>query len=384
MKITKIVAAGVAMFAMLFGAGNVVFPLALGRDAGSMVWYALLGFFITAVVVPLLGLISTMLCDGDYKLFLGRMGKIPGAIVTLVCMILIGPFGVIPRCIATAHNAVKWYYPDFNVLLFSIAIAAVIFMLTMRQGKVLDVIVRFLGPLKLTLLLAIIIKGLFTHATLTPAQWSGSQAMLKGFFEGYGTLDLLGTIFFAGLILTSLRKEAEENSQINYTRLAKIGLAAGLVGAVLLGVIYTGFCLVAAFHGAQLPFVDRYELLNALAPLILGQHAGFLANVTVAVSCLVTAVALTVVFTEYLRREVFHRGISYHTALVITVAIAAVMTNFGFKGIMSIVAPVVKICYPALIVLAVVNLAHKLFGFKPVKTPVFGTLVLTLLSQWWL
>ena len=72
MKTSRIVSTGLAMFAMLFGAGNVVYPLALGRDIGHQVWFGLLGFVLTAVIVPLIGLVSTMLADGDYKLFLGK------------------------------------------------------------------------------------------------------------------------------------------------------------------------------------------------------------------------------------------------------------------------------------------------------------------------
>src|SRR3984893_3016927 len=94
------IATGLVMFTMFFGAGNVVFPLALGQYAQDKNFYAILGLLITAVGVPFLGLIAMTLFNGDYKSFFDRIGKIPGFIVAAVILGLIGPFGAIPRCVA--------------------------------------------------------------------------------------------------------------------------------------------------------------------------------------------------------------------------------------------------------------------------------------------
>lgn len=368
------------MFAMLFGAGNVVFPLALGREAGSTVGWAVTGFCITAVLVPLLGLVSTVLYDGDYRKFLGRVGVVPGALVAAVCMILIGPFGAIPRCMNTAYAATKWYFPDFSLFYFSIMAALVVFLFALRPTTVVDLIGRFLGPLKLTLLLSIIIVGIFwVHGSPAHVDMTPTDALLKGVVEGYGTMDLLATIFFAGLILNSLKKGLGPDA--GYKQLAFEGLKAGLVGALLLGIVYAGFCLVAAFHGPSVADIHRYELLNALAPYILGAHGGMLTNATVAVSCLVTALALTTVFAEYLQKSIFRGHLKYVSCLIMTTIASGAMANLGFSTLMSLIVPVIVACYPALIVLSIVNIAHKLFGFRFVKTPVFATLAITVIAM---
>lgn len=365
------------MFAMLFGAGNVVFPLALGRDAGNSVGWALAGFCLTAVLVPLLGLVSTVLYDGDYRKFLGRVGAVPGAILAAVCMVLIGPFGAIPRCLNTAFAATKWYFPDFSLLYFSLMAALIVFFFALRQNSVVDLIGKFLGPVKLLLLLSIIVIGVFwVQGTPAEVNMLATDALLKGVIEGYGTMDLLGTIFFAGLILRSLKNGLGPDA--DYKVLAMEGLKAGVVGALLLGVVYAGFCLVAAFHGPTVADVGRYELLNALAPYILGKHGGMLTNATVAISCLVTALALTTVFAEYLQKNLFRDRISYLAALMITTGITCVMANLGFANIMSLIVPVIVACYPALIVLAVMNILYKLFDVRIVKVPVFATLAITI------
>lgn len=386
----KTLSTGVAMFAMLFGAGNVAFPLALGRESGNTVGWSIIGFCITAVLVPLFGLVSIMLYNGDYRVFLGRIGSIPGLILTGICMILVGPFGAIPRCINMAYAATKWYFPTFPLLYFSITIAHVIFFSALKQGNVVDLIGKFLGPLKLFLLFGIITIGLFwMHGTLSIVNVSIPNAIIKGAIEGYGTMDLLGTIFFAGLIVQSLKKntksngkESDSNSEEECKNLAIRGLRAGIVGAILLGSVYAGFCLVAAMHGPNIENTDKYELLNSLAPYILGKHGGVLTNFTIGVSCFVTALALTVVFSEYLQKTVFKGNINYTIALLATVITSCLMSNLGFNKIMSLISPIIAACYPALIVLSAMNMMHKLFQIHLVKLPVFLTLAGTLITMY--
>src|SRR5947209_4364111 len=113
-------ATGLAMFSMFFGAGNVVFPLALGQFAKDQNIYAILGLLITAVGVPFLGLLAMTLFNGNYTHFFERIGKVPGFLVALGIMGLIGPFGAIPRCIALSYSTIRMYMPDTSLVLFSL------------------------------------------------------------------------------------------------------------------------------------------------------------------------------------------------------------------------------------------------------------------------
>ncbi len=379
MNNTKIISAGLAIFTMLFGAGNVIFPLALGRDVGGMVGYALLGFCLTAVIVPLLGIVATALCDGDYKKLLGTLGQVPARIIALVCMVLIGPFGCIPRCVTLSYAAAQWYMPSVGLLPFSLAIGLLIAALTIRKNTIVNLMGRYLGPIKLCLLCAIIGIGLMYANTITPSSGSGLDAFSKGAFEGYGTMDLLGAIFFAGLICRALRTSDQQSSK----EIAIMSVKAGIIGTSLLGLVYTGFCLLAALYAPVIQGVDKAQLLTALASLILGPLGGVLANVTIALTCLTTAMALTTVFAEYLHQEIVGGRLSYTTSLAMTVATTCFMTNLGFSGLMAFIEPIIVVCYPGLIVLALVNLAHKLFGFTHVRIPVLTTLVVFLCMKCW-
>lgn len=382
MKTSRVVSTGLAMFAMLFGAGNVVYPLALGRDIGHQVWFGLLGFVLTAVIVPLIGLVSTMLADGDYKIFLGNLGTIPGNIVVLVCMALIGPFAITPRCVTISHAALKGYVPGLSLLIFSLLAAVVIFVCTIRRNAVVDLLGKYLGPLKLVLLSSIIVFGFLNPAPFVQVGFSAATAFSTGLESGFGTADLLGTIFFSGLILSSLRRGMGKDEKLSPHELAKLGLKAGLIGGGLLGLVYTGFCVVAAYWGAQLVGVADGDVFSTLARLVLGETGGLLANVTVALSCLTTAIALSVVFASYLHREIFKEKTSYRNALLVTIAITAFMSNLGFAGIMKLLLPIIAVIYPAMVVLAIMHMVHRLWHVNMIKIPVAATFLLTVLIKY--
>lgn len=381
MKKAGILSAGVAMFAMMFGAGNVIFPLSLGREVGAgAVLFALTGFCLTAVVVPLLGIIAISLFHGNYKKFLGTMGSLPGAAITLMCMVLIGPFGCIPRCMAISHAAFSWYFPQVTLLMFSIVISILIFITTTSKQGVISVLGKFLGPIKFCLLLLIMVVGLVQAGSVPHGTVQSLHAFASGLSEGYGTMDLLAALFFTGLICASLRDEDEEkNSWPLVIRCVK----AGIIGGLLLGTVYTGFCLIAAYNAHLLQGVEKAQLLSALAIVVLGSWGGMLASITVGLSCLTTAIALTTVFADYTSKQLSGRRIPYIIASAITVVISCMMTNLGFNGIMAVIKPVIAVCYPALIVLSIVNIAHKLVGFGQVKIPVFLTLLGFFCMQWW-
>ncbi len=363
---------GLAIFTMLFGAGNVVFPLTLGRDVGDKVWFAIAGFFITAVLVPLLGLISAMLFEGNYKLFLAEMGKTAGWVVCFICMLLLGPV-LAPRCVVLSYSAVSWYLPHCPLVLFSLLSAMLIFVLTLRKNSVVGLFGKVLGPLKLILLFSIIILGLLSPLWLEATTYSSAAVFIKGLKEGYYTLDLLGTIFFASLIYGAIQSQTKNDPSIDGKQIAKIGLKAGLIGGGLLGVVYLGFCFVAAMYGSHVYDVPQEKLLCALATLILGHKGGVLANMTVAIACLITAMALTTVFADYLSNDIFKGKVRYVHALLITVSIIFAMANLGFSGLMAVIEPIVVVGYPALIALALGNTAKKLFGFCWTKPVVYVT-----------
>jgi LIVCS family branched-chain amino acid:cation transporter len=380
MRLSQIISIGVALFAMFFGAGNVVFPLDLGRVVGDQVGYAIAGLFLSGALIPIIGVFAGILFEGNYRALFHMIGAVPGEILIAICMLTIGPVGAIPRTLTLAHAGFAWYFPAFPLWLFTILAGAMILYFTFNKGGVVDAIGRFLAPIKIVLLVSIIVAGLLFSPSVQAVDMSAATSFWRGFFEGYGTLDLLVALFFAKLIFAGLDR------QTIHSRALMVGLLqAGTIGAILLGVVYAGFMLTSAFHSSQVEFVGREKLIFALGDFLLGR-LGILASVAVAVACLTTAIALTAVFADYVSGDLLRGKISYKATVTVSVAVICAFANLGFNGVMCIICPIAELCYPTLIMLALVGIAHKLFGFEQIKLPVYTTFAATVvwtLFHWW-
>ncbi len=364
-----------ALFAMLFGSGNIAFPLGLGRDMGSMAPYAMLGFFITAALVPVLGVIAMALCNGDYRIFMERIGRIPARLVIMFCFALIGPFAIIPRCIAFAFLALQWIFPQITLLPFTIATACIILATTVRRNNVVGIMGKFLGPIKLLLLSAVIIKGLLTTTEIAPCSLTSWDTFMTGIFSGYGTLDLLGVIFSSGLLITGLSIDAHGNRRPQQQVMAML-VKSGILAAMMLGVLYAGFVAVASMQSAAAACIgaEHSQLLSILASIILGAGGGILASITMVIACATTAIGLTTMFAEYMSTELPTGMVSYTQAVVFTTIIATFFANWGASGIQAFISPIVEIMYPACIVLALIHIVEKTVRIRVGSWPFYLTL----------
>jgi LIVCS family branched-chain amino acid:cation transporter len=361
---------GLAMFAMFFGAGNIVFPLALGQYAQDQTLFAILGLLITAVGVPFLGLISMTLFNGNYTHFFERIGKIPGFVVTVFIMGLIGPFGAIPRCITLSHSTFSMFWSGVSLSTFSIISCLLIFLFTFRKNRLLEILGIVLTPLLLISMGIIIVKGFFNSPSAPISDFSSDAVFLLGLLKGYQTMDLLGAFFFSTIILECLESNGLDNSQHNYRKMVFLTLKASLIGASLLAISYIGFCYVAAFNSETLQGVLPDQLLGVIAMHILGPYAGLVAIIAVALACLTTAIALAAVFAEFLHHRVTFEKLPYISSLILTLFVTYFVSTLSFSGIASFLVPILEICYPALVLLSALNIAHKLYHFNPVKIPV--------------
>jgi len=363
---------GLAMFSMFFGAGNIIYPLAVGQYAGDKNLFAMLGLILTAAVMPVAGVIAMILFEGDYRKFFGRLGRIPGFLLALIIISLLGPLGSTPRCIALSYTTLKSSFLVMSPTLFSAISCGIIFLFTVRKQYILTLLGWILTPLLLASLIIIIAIGLITSTGAPPVEASHLQMFLHGLSEGYNTMDLLAAFFFSSTIITILKARAQENGAGKESYF-NIALQASLVGACLLAAIYVGFSYIASFHGSDLVLNGKDELLAAITMKIAGPYAGILVCVAIALACLTTAIALVSAFTDFIQREVFKGKVNYEMTLIGTLLITFFVSTFEFTGISAFLWPILQITYPGLIVLTFANIAYKLFGFKWVKVPVFLT-----------
>lgn len=354
---------GLAMFSMFFGAGNVIFPLAVGQFAQDKNLFAILGLILTAAVMPILGVIAMILFEGNYRQFFGRVGEKTGFLLALIIISLLGPLGSTPRCIALSYTTLKSAFLHLSPILFSAFACCILFLCTFKKTHLLKLLGWVLTPLLLASLGIIILLGLLTPHETQVVDQTNFNIFLHGLKEGYNTMDLLAAFFFSSTILKIMQPPEKDHISVAFK--------ASLVGALLLGIIYIGFSYLAAFHGNSLGMISKDELLSAITVKIAGTHAGLLVCLTVSLACLTTAIALISAFTDFIQKEVLKEKLSYEITLIVSLFITFIISTFEFGGISAFLGPILQICYPGLIVLTLLNIAYRLKNFRPIKFPVF-------------
>ena len=377
------VVTGLAMFSMFFGAGNIVFPLALGQLAGDKNLFAISGLLITAVGMPFLGLIGMILFNGNYESFMGRMGKLPGFILILLTIALIGPLAGIPRCITLSFDNIAPYLPGGITLFgFSIVAAATIFLFAIKESSIIDILGYVLSPLLLIALGLIMVFGLIFAPPAALSSYSSSDLFLRGITTGYQTMDLLAAIFFASVVLSILREKMHPDKRSDYKHIASLAFKASIIGASLLAIVYLGMSFVSARYGMVLSSHTSQQLLGAIAAQVLGRFAGLVVSTAVALACLTTAITLTVVTADFIKDDLAGGMLGYRSSLLVTLGLTIIVASLKFEGIVAMIAPVLVLCYPAIIVLSALNIAYKLWNVQMVKGPVWATIAITAYVQY--
>jgi LIVCS family branched-chain amino acid:cation transporter len=364
---------GLALFSMFFGAGNLIFPLLIGQSVGQNVWFAILGLGLTAVAIPLLGLVTMVLFRADYHLFFGRLGKVPGALLLLLLQLILGPFGVIPRLVTLMHATAEPYLFGMSLFSFSVLVAGVILACSFKKDRLISFLGAYLTPVLLLSLAALVFFGLTDESSLGPTTSSPCSSFLLGLFGGYNSMDLIAAFLFSTLVLPHFQKAiALEDPMRKKQSLLKKVLLSSLIAASLLFITDIGLCLVSAHHGWTLETsCPPQQILGAISMKILGTTGGCIAAIAVITACLTTALTLTAIFAEYLQKDLCKNRISPMVALILTLGLTTLFANLGFSGIAAFLSPILQIVYPGLILLTLLNLFHALYGYRRVKLPTF-------------
>lgn len=373
---------GLAIFSMLFGAGNIIYPIKAGVLAGSKNCIGITGFLLTGVFLPVIGLIAMILFDGNYKKFFNRLGKVPGFLAILFCMLVIGPLIAMPRCITVPYDMIHPFLPGWiNLPIFSVLFSLITFALTYKESKLLEILGNVLSPILLASLAFITLKGVFSASTMVTQTTPTLQIFSEQIIHGFQTLDLLGTMFFAYIVIRILKSQKTEH-KLSTKELAFHSLQGGLIGAALLAIVYVGFSYLGAYYGHFLdPAMNGAQMFRAIALQIVHQYGVLVIVTAVLMACFSTISALAAVLAEYLRYELFKKKIGYVPSLAITLAITTFIANFGLSNILKYSTPFINIGYPIIISIVCCNLAYSLCGFKPIKLPVGIVSIIVVGSQ---
>jgi branched-chain amino acid:cation transporter, LIVCS family len=377
-KKPSIIAAGLALFSMFFGAGNIIFPVLVGEAAGSHLILATVCFSIAAVVFPLLGLLAMLLYDCDIKQFFCRLGKRTGMALYTTLVLLLGPLGSTPRLFNVAYATLEPYLFSIGVPLFSLLTAIAITPFVLRSDRAMRLLGFVLTPVLLASLAVIIIRGVWGASPELVDHHTPTFILFDSLQKGYLLLDLPAALLYAGLVLFYFKHEGDEKEKEHHLVLRR-ALKASALALVLLCLVYGGLIAVGAYHAAAVGGGGAPEdVLRRVCMSYLGSIGGPIASIAVGLACLTTAISQTLVCTHFLRDHLFKGRGGNFLPLALTLGAAVAMSLIGFSGMMRLLGPILTVLTPALVVLCLANISHRLYRFEPIKLPVVTALIATL------
>lgn len=357
-----VLTSGFAMFSMFFGSGNLVYPILAGENTLGSYPFTILGFFLTAVCVPFLGLLGVILYDGNRHYFFGGMGKLLAFLTTAFMLALMGPFAVIPRCITVAYGGISVLTKTIPQFAFAALFCCVIALAVYKRSRVVDVIAYLLTPFKFGSIVLLIILGVLTGVLPDSSSLLPTEAFRIGLFEGYQTMDLMGALFFASTIYEYISRHVPETPhQGRHRRLFHLALWSSVVGGLLLGLVYIGFVVLGASYANHIVDVRPESMLVVIAHHAIGQLGGPLVAFMLMVSCLATATVLTSLFTDFLHEDIMKKKVNRLWAILATLVVSFAISLLGFQSIRVFLGTTLGFVYPVLLIYTLWQIGRKLF-----------------------
>ncbi len=372
LTIRQLTLIGSMLFGLFFGAGNLIFPLILGAKAGFTLPSALFGLLITAVGIPLLGVMSMGISRSEGLLDLsGRVSPRFRLLFTCALYLTIGPLFAIPRCAATSFTIGLLPFAGDRVwlwqLVFSLLFFGAVLFFSLRPSKILDSVGKFLNPAFLLflgiMLISALINPIQSVSSVPPTGDYVNSSFSAGFLQGYDTLDALASLAFGIIVIRSVR-------QLGVTEPGRVAVStvkAGAVSMSLMALIYAATALVGAqsyglyaerLSDAAFTGGDAFALI---ARHYFGKGGALLLAATVTLCCMKTAVGLVTSCSETFE-EMFPGKLKYPQWAVLFSAASLLISNIGLSQIITFSAPVLYFLYPLAIVLILLGLLGRSFG----------------------
>ena len=346
---------GLALFAMFFGAGNLIFPPQLGVLSGSSWIEACIGFFTTDLGLSVLAIVAIAKVGGSFGDFAGKVGKSFSVVLGTFIMLAVGPLMAIPRTGAVSFEmGVEPIFGGVNQYVFTFIYFLVALLFVLNPKGVIDKIGKWLTPVLLLSLAAIIVRNIVSPIGIS-VESSNSNVFTYAFLQGYQTVDGLAAVMFASIVLHTLKEKGYtcKNVQIRMT-IASSLVAFGIIGFVYGGLIYLG----STGSGVVGHDLSRTETFVSLVYNVFGNIGIWIVSITVLFACFTTTAGLTATVSEYFT-ELSKNKISYKVNAIIITAVSFLLSNFGVDEIVRIAGPLLNITYPIIIVLVLLNLVDK-------------------------
>ena len=345
-----------ALFSLFFGAGNLLLPPLLGYNAGQNWFWVTLGFVITAVVIPIIGIYAHAKLQGTLYDF----GKKVSPIFSFIYCVLIYLIAVAipsPRTAAATHEIA--IHPNFGTspLLTSSVYFILVLVFALNRSKILNIIGKYLTPFIVIMLLLVIGIGLYSAQMVTnPTQMD--TPIVTGILEGYQTFDAIAAVVVGAVIIISINIKTDATFEAKKDLIKKSGLIAGFG----LFIIYAGLIAVGASYGTEIDInsslnndMQRANLLTGISVKALGGFGYAVLSVLIALACFTTAVGIVTGTADYFKGLINNSQTVYVVTAIIASVFGVVVGQLDFNTIIVIALPILLFIYPITIVLIILN-----------------------------
>ena len=364
----KILVAG-TLFGMFFGAGNLIFPVHLGQMAGRNALPAIIGFIITAVGIPILGVAAIGVTHSDgLQTLSGKVGKGYGIFFTCLLYLTIGPLFAIPRCATVSFTTGITPLLDADspeqlyLLLFSAVFFALVLFFSLRPGKITVWIGKIINPLFLfffaVLMLAALLAPGAAVSAVEPVEAYRSDAFFPALIEGYGTMDAIAGLAFGIVVIDVIRRMGVDNDDA----IAEDVLSSGLLTGALMALIYVVSIVVGAQSRGLFELSENGGIaLTQIAGHYLGGVGLFILAFTITFACLKTSIGLVTACAETFSKMT-NGKISYRSWAILFTVFSFAVSNIGLSAIIEYSIPMLMLIYPPAIALILLAFLGKFFA----------------------
>ena len=351
-NIKDIMVVGFALFAMFFGAGNLIFPPFLGLVSGSSWLTGFAGFVLADVGLALLAILAAARCNGEVSKVLSRSGKNLSVILGCAIMICLGPLLAIPRTAATTFEmGIMPLFEGFNPVIFSIIFFILTLILTISG------ILNPLGEISTTPMI--------------------ENVFVEGINQGYQTMDTLGAVALSTVVIATISNKGYKDDKLK----VKLTLQAGIVASIALCLVYGGLAYLGATvstkYGAD---IVQTSLIVNITSMLLGQPGKIILAVIVGLACLTTSIGLTSATGQYFTK-LTNGKLRYEIVVTVVCIFSAIVSNFGVSTIIQFSAPILSLIYPATVTLIVLTLfGNKINNDNVFKFATYAALIVSMLT----
>jgi len=353
---------GSLLFGLFFGAGNLIFPVQMGQEAGRNTLIATIGFLITGVGLPMVGIVASALSKSESLFDMARpISSRYASIFTCLLYLTIGPLFAIPRTATVAfevgiHPFISDEYLKLGLFVFSLIFFTFTIYFSLRPGRILDWVGKYLTPIFLALL-SILLIATFLKPMGQVDQYVAqgnyaTQPLFTGLLDGYNTMDALASLAFAIIIISNIQKLGVKNSRF----IAKETCKSGLVSVAFMTIIYGSLAYMGA---TSLGSVSRADNGGSILAMVSNHYFGMIGTVLLAaivgIACSKTAIGLITSCSEMFS-EMFPKSLSYKKYAIIFTVFSFIIANFGLSNIIQLSIPVLMFLYPLAITLILLSL----------------------------